>query len=75
MLREALVEMAAAGGYEAWVSRGEVDVLRGATAGARTPDTPLNGSWIVATVIAHGLAVATRADDYDDVPGLGIIKL
>ncbi|HEU0089537.1 MAG TPA: type II toxin-antitoxin system VapC family toxin [Pseudonocardiaceae bacterium] len=36
---------------------------------------PLNDSWIAATAIAHGLPVATQDDDYDDVPGLEVIKL
>ena len=36
---------------------------------------PVNDSWIAATAIAHGLAVVTQDDDYDDVPGLDVIKL
>lgn len=36
---------------------------------------PPNDSWIAATAIAHGLSVATQDDDYDDVPGLEVIKL
>jgi predicted nucleic acid-binding protein len=36
---------------------------------------PLNDSWIAATAIAHGLPVATQDDDYDDVPGLEVVKL
>ncbi len=36
---------------------------------------PLNDSWIAATAIAHGLPVATRDDDYDEVPGLEVVKL
>ncbi|MGH3768346.1 MAG: type II toxin-antitoxin system VapC family toxin [Pseudonocardiaceae bacterium] len=36
---------------------------------------PLNDSWIAATAIAHGLPVATQDDDYDEIPGLGVIKL
>lgn len=36
---------------------------------------PVNDSWIAATAIAHGLAVVTQDDDYDDVPGLDIIKV
>ncbi|MGH3977923.1 MAG: type II toxin-antitoxin system VapC family toxin [Pseudonocardiaceae bacterium] len=36
---------------------------------------PINDSWIAATAIAHGLPVATQDDDYDDVPGLEIVKL
>lgn len=38
---------------------------------------PVNDSWIAATAIAHGLPVVTRAvkTDYDDVPGLSVIKV
>lgn len=36
---------------------------------------PLNDSWIAATAIAHGLPVATQDDDYDEIPGLEVIKL
>ena len=36
---------------------------------------PLNDSWIAATAIAHGLPVASQDDDYDDVPGLEVVKL
>lgn len=36
---------------------------------------PLNDSWIAATAIAHGLAIATQDDDYDEVPGLEVVKL
>ena len=36
---------------------------------------PLNDSWIAATAIAHGLPVATQDDDYDQVPGLQVVKL
>jgi predicted nucleic acid-binding protein len=36
---------------------------------------PLNDSWIAATAIAYGLPVATQDDDYDDVPGLDVVKL
>ena len=41
-------------------------------AGRRMPG---NDSWIAATAIAHGLPVATQDDDYDDTPGLEVIKL
>lgn len=34
-----------------------------------------NDSWIAATAIANGLALATQDDDYDDVPGLAVIRL
>jgi len=36
---------------------------------------PINDSWIAATAIAHGIPVATQDDDYDDVPGLDVVKL
>ncbi len=34
-----------------------------------------NDSWIAATAIAHGLPVVTQDDDYDNVPGLEVVKL
>ena len=36
---------------------------------------PLNDSWIAATALAHGLPLATQDTDYDDIPGLQVIKL
>lgn len=36
---------------------------------------PVNDSWIAATAIAHGIPVVTQDDDYDDVPGLEVIKV
>ncbi len=36
---------------------------------------PINDSWIAATAMAHGIAVATQDDDYDGVPGLDVLKL
>lgn len=36
---------------------------------------PVNDSWIAATALAHGLPVVTQDDDYDDVPGLTVIKV
>ena len=42
------------------------------TAGRKMPP---NGSWVAATAIAHGLPVATQDDDYDEVPGLEVVKL
>lgn len=35
---------------------------------------PINDSWIAATAIAHDLAVASQDDDYDDVPGLRVLR-
>lgn len=36
---------------------------------------PVNDSWIAATAIALGVAVATQDDDYDQVPGLAVLRL
>ncbi|HJP78790.1 MAG TPA: PIN domain-containing protein [Pseudonocardiaceae bacterium] len=34
-----------------------------------------NDSWIAATALAYQLPLATRDADYDDIPGLNVIKL
>jgi predicted nucleic acid-binding protein len=36
---------------------------------------PLNDSWIAATAIAHHLPVASQDGDYDDSPGLEVIRV
>jgi predicted nucleic acid-binding protein len=36
---------------------------------------PLNDSWIAATALAHRLPVVSHDDDYDDVPGLEVIRV
>lgn len=36
---------------------------------------PVDDSWIAATALAHSLPVATQDNDYDDMPGLTVIKL
>lgn len=36
---------------------------------------PLNDSWIAATALAEGIPVVTQDDDYDDVPGLAVIRV
>jgi len=36
---------------------------------------PLNDSWIAATAIANDLAVASQDFDYDEVPGLEVIRV
>jgi hypothetical protein len=36
---------------------------------------PLNDSWIAATALANDLPVAAQDADYDDVPGLRVLKL
>lgn len=48
---------------------------RATTSEGVTRRIPLNDSWIAATAIAHRLPVATQDDDYDDVPGLEVVKL
>jgi predicted nucleic acid-binding protein len=36
---------------------------------------PINDSWIAATAIARGIPVATQDNDYDEMPGLDVIRL
>ena len=36
---------------------------------------PVNDSWIAATAIAHQLPIVTQDADYDDVPGLQVIRV
>lgn len=36
---------------------------------------PLNDSWIAATAIAEGIPVVAQDSDYDDVPGLDVLRL
>jgi predicted nucleic acid-binding protein len=36
---------------------------------------PINDSWIAATAIAHGIPVVSRDADYDDIPGVAVIKI
>lgn len=36
---------------------------------------PINDSWIAATAIANNLAVASQDNDYDDIPGLRVIRV
>lgn len=36
---------------------------------------PINDSWIAATAMAHDLAVASQDSDYDDIPGLRVIRV
>src|SRR5262245_20870204 len=36
---------------------------------------PINDSWIAATAIAHGVPVVTQDADYDEMPGLEVIRL
>jgi hypothetical protein len=36
---------------------------------------PINDSWIAATALANDLPVASQDSDYDDVPGLRVLKL
>jgi predicted nucleic acid-binding protein len=36
---------------------------------------PINDSWIAATAIANNLAVASQDNDYDEIPGLRVIRV
>jgi predicted nucleic acid-binding protein len=36
---------------------------------------PINDSWIAATAIANDLPVASQDSDYDDIPGLRVIRV
>lgn len=36
---------------------------------------PVNDSWIAATAISLGVPVVTQDDDYQDVPGLQVIRV
>ncbi|MGP3911281.1 type II toxin-antitoxin system VapC family toxin [Nonomuraea sp. 10N515B] len=36
---------------------------------------PINDSWIAATAIAHNVPVVTQDADYDEMPGVDVIKL
>jgi predicted nucleic acid-binding protein len=47
-------------------------VARLRTAGRRAP---VNDCWIAATAIARRMPVATQDDDYDDMPGVSVIRL
>ena len=47
-------------------------VARLRTAGRRMP---ISDSWIAATALARGMPVVTQDSDYDDVPGLRVVKV
>lgn len=36
---------------------------------------PINDSWIAATAIANDLAVASQDGDYDDIPGVRVVRV
>lgn len=36
---------------------------------------PLNDSWIAATALSQGIPVVTQDGDYDNVPGLQVIRI
>lgn len=36
---------------------------------------PINGSWIAATAIAHGIPIVSRDADYDLMPDVEVIKI
>jgi predicted nucleic acid-binding protein len=36
---------------------------------------PVNDSWIAATALAHRVPVVTQDSDYDDMPGVEVIRI
>ena len=36
---------------------------------------PINDSWIAATAIAHRVPVVTQDSDYDDMPGVEVVRI
>jgi predicted nucleic acid-binding protein len=36
---------------------------------------PINDSWIAATAIAHGVPIVTQDADYDQMPGVEVLRL
>lgn len=36
---------------------------------------PVNDSWIAATAVAHGMPVVSQDGDYDEVPGLAVVRM
>jgi predicted nucleic acid-binding protein len=36
---------------------------------------PINDSWIAATALAHRVPVVTQDSDYDDMPGVEVIRI
>jgi len=36
---------------------------------------PLNDSWIAATAMAHRIPVVSQDNDYDDVPGVMVLRV
>jgi predicted nucleic acid-binding protein len=36
---------------------------------------PINDSWIAATAIAHSVPIVTQDSDYDDMPGVEVIRI
>ena len=36
---------------------------------------PINDSWIAATAIAHRVPIVTQDSDYDDMPGVAVIRI
>jgi predicted nucleic acid-binding protein len=36
---------------------------------------PVNGSWIAATALAHGVPVVTQDDDFPDIEDLSVIRV
>lgn len=54
---------------------GEVWAELGARLKGAGKRMPLNDSWIAAIAIANEMVVVTQDQDYDDVPGLDIVKV
>ena len=38
-------------------------------------NAPINDSWIAATAIAYRVPVVTQDSDYDDMPGVDVIRI
>lgn len=36
---------------------------------------PINDTWIAAIPLAHGLAAISQDSDYDDMPGLEVVRV
>lgn len=54
---------------------GEVWAELGARLTAAGRRMPVNDSWIAAIAIANEMTVITQDHDYDDVPGLDVVKV
>lgn len=54
---------------------GEVWAELGARLKGAGMKMPVNDSWIAAIAIANDMAVVTQDQDYDEVPGLAVVKI